>query len=145
MFVTHAVYHKLNDLCVFVLTASGVGAAAATKRYETDQRQAEETVLVDSYVEKEKRTEAPRMGSMFRSEEMALCQLFIQPEAAYSAVAAMGEAGVVQFRDVSVSSSSVNVFDDFYTLRVANSDAETDVLFVPVTLYLRDAGGAIFR
>lgn len=41
------------------------------------------------------------MGSMFRSEEMALCQLFIQPEAAYSAVASMGEAGVVQFRDVS--------------------------------------------
>lgn len=41
------------------------------------------------------------MGSMFRSEEMALCQLFIQPEAAYASVATMGEAGVVQFRDVS--------------------------------------------
>jgi len=42
------------------------------------------------------------MGSMFRSEEMALCQLFIQPEAAYASVATMGEAGVVQFRDVSI-------------------------------------------
>lgn len=41
------------------------------------------------------------MGSMFRSEKMVLCQLFIQPEAAYSVVAGMGEAGVVQFRDVS--------------------------------------------
>lgn len=41
------------------------------------------------------------MGSMFRSEEMALCQLFIQPEAAYASVATMGEEGVVQFRDVS--------------------------------------------
>lgn len=43
-----------------------------------------------------------KMGSMFRSEEMALCQLFIQPEAAYASVATMGEAGVVQFRDVSI-------------------------------------------
>lgn len=32
---------------------------------------------------------------------MALCQLFIQPEAAYASVATMGEEGVVQFRDVS--------------------------------------------
>lgn len=40
------------------------------------------------------------MGSMFRSEEMALCQLFIQPETAYHFVAALGEAGIVEFRDV---------------------------------------------
>lgn len=37
---------------------------------------------------------------MFRTEEMALCQLFIQPEAAYSCVSILGEEGVVQFRDV---------------------------------------------
>lgn len=41
------------------------------------------------------------MGAMFRSEEMALCQLFIQPEAAYTSVSELGEAGSVQFRDVS--------------------------------------------
>jgi hypothetical protein len=41
------------------------------------------------------------MGSFFRSEKMSLCQLFIQPEAAYSSVAELGEAGSVQFRDVS--------------------------------------------
>lgn len=41
------------------------------------------------------------MGALFRSEEMALCQLFIQPEAAYTSIATMGEAGIVQFRDVS--------------------------------------------
>lgn len=41
------------------------------------------------------------MGALFRSEEMALCQLFIQPEAAYASIATMGEAGIVQFRDVS--------------------------------------------
>jgi V-type H+-transporting ATPase subunit a len=41
------------------------------------------------------------MGAMFRSEEMSLCQLFIQPEAAYQTVAELGEIGVAQFRDVS--------------------------------------------
>lgn len=41
------------------------------------------------------------MGSMFRSEAMSLCQVFIQPEAAYQSVAELGEIGVAQFRDVS--------------------------------------------
>ena len=41
------------------------------------------------------------MGAMFRSDEMTLCQLFIQPEAAYHTVAELGEIGVAQFRDVS--------------------------------------------
>lgn len=39
-------------------------------------------------------------GSFFRSEEMALCQLFIPREAAYSSVSKLGEEGIVQFRDV---------------------------------------------
>lgn len=42
------------------------------------------------------------MGSLFRSEEMALCQLFLQAESAYSIVAQLGEIGVAQFRDVSL-------------------------------------------
>lgn len=42
-----------------------------------------------------------KMGAMFRSEEMALCQMFIQPEAAYTSVSELGEIGIVQFRDVS--------------------------------------------
>ncbi|XP_069674847.1 V-type proton ATPase 116 kDa subunit a 1-like isoform X2 [Periplaneta americana] len=46
------------------------------------------------------------MGSFFRSEEMSLCQLFIQPEAAYSSVAELGEAGSVQFRDFNVELNS---------------------------------------
>lgn len=54
-----------------------------------------------------------KMGSMFRSEEMALCQLFIQPEAAYASVATMGEAGVVQFRDVSSKILTNNVNRSF--------------------------------
>jgi len=42
------------------------------------------------------------MGSLFRSEEMTLCQLFLQSEAAYACVSELGELGLVQFRDVSV-------------------------------------------
>ena len=41
------------------------------------------------------------MGSLFRSEEMTLCQLFLQSEAAYTCVSELGELGMVQFRDVS--------------------------------------------
>ncbi|XP_049963187.1 V-type proton ATPase 116 kDa subunit a 1-like [Schistocerca serialis cubense] len=40
------------------------------------------------------------MGAMFRSEKMALCQLFIQPEAAYASVSELGELGIAQFRDL---------------------------------------------
>lgn len=46
------------------------------------------------------------MGDLFRSEHMSLCQLFIQPEAAYASVSLLGEAGIVQFRDVSIASFS---------------------------------------
>lgn len=41
------------------------------------------------------------MGSLYRSEEMCLAQLFLQTEAAYACVAELGELGLVQFRDVS--------------------------------------------
>lgn len=43
---------------------------------------------------------------MFRSEEMALCQLFLQSESAYACVAELGELGLVQFRDVSALDDS---------------------------------------
>jgi len=41
-------------------------------------------------------------NSIFRSEVMSLVQMYLQPEAAYDTIAALGEVGVVQFRDVSV-------------------------------------------
>lgn len=40
------------------------------------------------------------MGSIFRSEEVTLAQLFLQSEAAYATVRELGELGRVQFRDV---------------------------------------------
>lgn len=39
--------------------------------------------------------------SLFRSEEMTLCELYLQSEAAYACVSELGELGLVQFRDVS--------------------------------------------
>ena len=42
------------------------------------------------------------MGNLFRSEEMTLCKLFLQSEAAYACVSELGELGLVQFRDVSI-------------------------------------------
>ncbi len=42
------------------------------------------------------------MSTIFRSEEMTLCQLFLQPDAAYSCISELGELGIVQFRDVSL-------------------------------------------
>ena len=41
------------------------------------------------------------MGSMFRSEEVALVQLFLPTAAAYTCVSRLGELGLVEFRDVS--------------------------------------------
>ena len=46
------------------------------------------------------------MGSLFRSEEMTLAQLFLQSEAAYACVRELGELGKVQFRDVSTNMGS---------------------------------------
>lgn len=45
----------------------------------------------------------PAMGSLFRSEPMCLAQLFLQSGTAYECLSALGEKGLVQFRDVSVA------------------------------------------
>ena len=42
------------------------------------------------------------MGSLWRSEPMALLQLFLPHEAAQTTVEALGDAALVQFVDVSV-------------------------------------------
>ena len=40
------------------------------------------------------------MGSIFRSEEMSLVQLFVQTDAAHDTVDELGKLGLIQFRDV---------------------------------------------
>lgn len=40
------------------------------------------------------------MGSLFRSQEMTLVQLFVQAEAAHASVSELGESDIIQFRDV---------------------------------------------
>ncbi|KAL3876178.1 hypothetical protein ACJMK2_034049 [Sinanodonta woodiana] len=47
------------------------------------------------------------MGHLFRSEEMSLCQIFLQSEAAYACVSELGEMGLVQFKDLN---PDVNAF-----------------------------------
>ncbi|XP_023660102.1 V-type proton ATPase 116 kDa subunit a [Paramormyrops kingsleyae] len=46
------------------------------------------------------------MGSLFRSEEMCLAQLFLQSGSAYDCVCELGELGLVEFRDLNPSVSS---------------------------------------
>ncbi|VDK68387.1 unnamed protein product [Litomosoides sigmodontis] len=46
------------------------------------------------------------MGSLYRSELMSLCQLFLHSEMAYSEVAKLGELGVVHFIDLNSEISS---------------------------------------
>ncbi|KAK9892762.1 hypothetical protein WA026_021952 [Henosepilachna vigintioctopunctata] len=55
------------------------------------------------------------MGSLFRSEEMSLAQLFIQPEAAYFVISELGETGTVQFRDLN---ENVNAFQKKFVTEV---------------------------
>ncbi|XP_063706594.1 V-type proton ATPase 116 kDa subunit a 1 isoform X3 [Culicoides brevitarsis] len=59
------------------------------------------------------------MGSLFRSEEMTLCQLFLQSEAAYACVSEMGELGLVQFRDLN---PEVNAFQRKFVNEVRRCD-----------------------
>ncbi|CAB1322044.1 unnamed protein product [Coregonus sp. 'balchen'] len=47
------------------------------------------------------------MGSLFRSEEMCLAQLFLQSGSAYDCISELGEMGLVEFRDLN---PSVNLF-----------------------------------
>ncbi|KAL1132447.1 hypothetical protein AAG570_010402 [Ranatra chinensis] len=46
------------------------------------------------------------MGSLFRSEEVLLGQMFLQPEAAYTSVSRLGEEGIVEFRDLNENINS---------------------------------------
>lgn len=62
------------------------------------------------------------MGSLWRSEEMCLAQLYLQAEAAYESVSALGELGLVQFRDLN---PDVNAFQRKYVNEVRRCDEMT--------------------
>lgn len=70
------------------------------------------------------------MGSLFRSEEMALCQLFLQSEAAYACVSELGELGLAQFRDVSTTCLIIYLKFKLYNARDYVLIAFTLVTFI---------------
>lgn len=59
------------------------------------------------------------MGSIFRSEEMALCQIFLSSESAYNCISETGELGLVEFRDLN---QSVNSFQRKFVHEVRRCD-----------------------
>uniref|UniRef100_A0A915D6M0 V-type proton ATPase subunit a n=1 Tax=Ditylenchus dipsaci TaxID=166011 RepID=A0A915D6M0_9BILA len=68
------------------------------------------------------------MGSLYRSEEMSLCQLFLQTDSAFASVAELGELGLCQFRDLNPEVSS---YMRKYVLEVKRCDEmERKIRFV---------------
>ncbi|EDQ89979.1 uncharacterized protein MONBRDRAFT_18895 [Monosiga brevicollis MX1] len=59
------------------------------------------------------------MGSLWRSQEMRLAQLIVQSDAVYETVSALGELGLVQFRDLN---PDVNAFQRKYVNEVRRCD-----------------------
>lgn len=59
------------------------------------------------------------MGSMFRSAEMSLCQIFLQSEAAYTCISELGELGLVQFKDLN---PDVNAFQRKFVNEILRCD-----------------------
>lgn len=68
------------------------------------------------------------MGSLFRSEDMTLCQLFLQVESAYQAVAELGDLGLAQFLDLN---PELNSFQRKFIGEVKRcTEAERRLLFI---------------
>ncbi|XP_022083989.1 V-type proton ATPase 116 kDa subunit a-like isoform X2 [Acanthaster planci] len=76
------------------------------------------------------------MGSLFRSEEMCLAQVFLQSEAAYNCVAELGELGLVQFRDLN---PDVNAFQRKFVNEVRRCDEmERKLRFLETEIHKAD-------
>ncbi|XP_066935282.1 V-type proton ATPase 116 kDa subunit a 1-like [Clytia hemisphaerica] len=58
-------------------------------------------------------------STLFRSEEMKLCQLYLQTESAYGCVSELGEIGLVEFRDLN---PNVNAFQRKFVAEVRRCD-----------------------
>lgn len=67
------------------------------------------------------------MGSILRSELMSLCQLFLQPDSAFTTVAQLGELGNCHFRDVSCFALSI---DYVFTLQLNTETSAYNQKFV---------------
>ncbi|KAM4675760.1 V-type proton ATPase 116 kDa subunit a 4-like [Discoglossus pictus] len=65
------------------------------------------------------------MGSLFRSEEMSLSQLFLQVEAGYCCIAELGELGMVQFTDMN---GNVNSFQRKYVNEIRRCESMERIL-----------------
>ncbi|KAL6465158.1 hypothetical protein MHYP_G00252910 [Metynnis hypsauchen] len=59
------------------------------------------------------------MGSLFRSEEVCLAQLFLQSGSAYDCISELGELGLVEFRDLN---PSVNAFQRKFVNEIKRSE-----------------------
>ncbi|XP_016108511.1 V-type proton ATPase 116 kDa subunit a-like [Sinocyclocheilus grahami] len=66
------------------------------------------------------------MGSLFRSEEVCLVQIFLQSGSAYNCVSELGELGIVEFRDLN---PNVNAFQRKYVNEVRRCE-ELEKTFV---------------
>lgn len=64
-------------------------------------------------------------ASIFRSEEMRLCQLFLSSEASFSCVSELGEIGMVQFRDLN---PDINPFQRKFVSEVRRCDEMERIL-----------------
>jgi len=80
-------------------------------------------------------------NSIFRSEVMSLVQMYLQPEAAYDTIAALGEVGVVQFRDVSDQckkkaflQESRNIMPQYIATQFNNSNDLTPGSIIPIPI-----------
>ncbi|XP_054163547.1 V-type proton ATPase 116 kDa subunit a 1-like [Oppia nitens] len=59
------------------------------------------------------------MGSLFRSEPMTLCQLFLQSEATYNCIAELGALGLVEFKDLN---GQINAFQRRFVNEIRRCD-----------------------
>ncbi|KAK2845328.1 hypothetical protein Q7C36_010182 [Tachysurus vachellii] len=65
------------------------------------------------------------MGSVFRSEELCLAQLFLQSGADYECISELGELGLVEFRDLN---PSVNAFQRKFVNEIKRSEEMERIL-----------------
>ncbi|XP_053084767.1 V-type proton ATPase 116 kDa subunit a isoform X2 [Pangasianodon hypophthalmus] len=65
------------------------------------------------------------MGSLFRSEEVCLAQLFLQSGSAYECISELGELGLVEFRDLN---PSVNAFQRKFVNEIKRSEEMERIL-----------------